>query len=96
MIPKKIELYNRYNDKNYLEKVQDNKYKLCLENHYLRMINNEDGSIRAVDPSGGPFIAKEGYIDGFYFTKLNKLKNIKVKVLDIERTDSGFIISTAQ
>lgn len=42
---------------NYLEDLGNNKYKLHAQyEDYMRVIYNEDNSIYAIDPSGGPFM----------------------------------------
>lgn len=55
---KKIKLPNRYGDKNYLEEVGPNKYKLVLDpnNGNLRFGFIEKNHHEYVDPSGGPFM----------------------------------------
>lgn len=54
----KIRLPNRHNERVYLEKVGDNKYKLicgtCLR---VGIINNNDNQYSFIDPSGGPMIS---------------------------------------
>lgn len=55
---KKIELLNRYGDKNYLEEVSPNKYKLVLDPNSgsFRYGFVEKDHYTFVDPSGGPFM----------------------------------------
>ena len=55
---KKIKLPNRYGDKNYLEEVEPNKYKLVLDSNSgnLRFGFIEENHHEYVDPSGGPFM----------------------------------------
>lgn len=55
---KKIKLPNRYGDKNYLEEVEPNKYKLVLDSNSenLRFGFIEENQYDYVDPSGGPFM----------------------------------------
>lgn len=62
----KISLPNRYGDKNYLEKVDENKYALRFGSeevgNYCRVglaegYSWEDNEFYFVDPSGGPFIS---------------------------------------
>ena len=68
-----IELYNRYGDKNYLDKVDEHIYILRLDpksESYCRVGLREgtvweDKEYDFVDPSGGPFIQVDSYkIDG--------------------------------
>lgn len=70
---KKIELGNRYGDRNYLEQVDENMYILRLDPQsadYCRVglkegTEWEDKEYSFVDPSGGPFIHVGSYeIDG--------------------------------
>lgn len=52
----KLPTHDRSN--NYLEDMGDNKYKLHAQyGDYIRVIYNDDESIYAIDPSGGPFMA---------------------------------------
>ena len=55
---KKIKLPNRYGDRNYLEEVEPNKYKLVLDSNSgnLRFGFIEENYHEYVDPSGGPFM----------------------------------------
>ena len=55
---KKIKLPNRYGDRNYLEEVEPNKYKLVLDSNSgnLRFGFIEENHYEYVDPSGGPFM----------------------------------------
>ena len=68
-----IELYNRYGDKNYLDKVDEHIYILRLDSNigdYCRFGLREgtvleDKEYDFVDPAGGPFIQVDSYeIDG--------------------------------
>ena len=55
---KKIKLPNRYGDKNYLEEVEPNKYKLVLDSNSgnLRFGFIEESHHEYVDLLGGPFM----------------------------------------
>lgn len=57
---KKIKLPNRYGDRNYLEEVEPNKYKLVLDSNSgnLRFGSRsiEGNHYEYIDPSGGPFM----------------------------------------
>lgn len=55
----KILLPNRYGDKNYLVDNGDGTYSADFSFNF-RMLTNADGSVYAVDPSGGPFLMR-GY-----------------------------------
>lgn len=69
----KIQLYNRYNNNIWLEKISDNMYELNGDVAYCRIIyeDNEMTIIKAVDPDGGPFMMVDNFeIEG------NKVKEI--------------------
>ena len=72
---------NTRGDNNYLEYIEDNKYKLVSEYPYIRIIfkDNPD-NITAIDPPSGPFIQVG-----------NKLNEIGKYVESITE-DNGFII----
>lgn len=54
----KVKLPNRYNERVYLERVGDNKYKLiCWTYLRIGIINNNDDQYSFVDPCGGPMIS---------------------------------------
>jgi hypothetical protein len=78
---KNIKLNTR-GDNNYLEYIEDNKYKLVAEYPYIRVLfkDNPD-DIYAVDPPSGPFIQVG-----------NKLNEVGKIVESITR-DNGFIIN---
>lgn len=77
---KNIKLNTR-GDNNYLEYIEDNKYKLVSEYPYIRIIfkDNPD-NITAIDPPSGPFIQVG-----------NKLNEVGKYVESITE-DNGFII----
>lgn len=62
----KIKLYNRYNEDNYLQHIEDDKWQLVLgnekDNNYVCIIGQEGeheidhNNLYAIDPPGGPFI----------------------------------------
>ena len=70
----KIKLYNRYNEDNYLQHIEDNKWQLIFGNKndiaYVRIIGQEgehkidNNNLYAVDPPGGPFISVGSKIAG--------------------------------
>lgn len=77
---KNIKLNTR-GDNNYLEYIEDNKYKLVSEYPYIRvMFKDNPDNIYAVDPPSGPFIQVG-----------NKLNEVGKIVESITR-DNGFII----
>ena len=65
---KKIKLDNRYNANIWLEHIDEDLWQLKSESpedlQYMRLIYEEDKSIFAIDPSGGPFLSL-GTIVGF-------------------------------
>lgn len=69
-----IQLYNRYRNNIYLEQIDKNKWKLCGDLNYCRIIfdDNEMTKIKAVDPDGGPFICVD-----LFEIKNNKIKTIQ-------------------
>lgn len=78
---KNIKLNTR-GDNNYLEYIEDNKYKLVSEYPYIRvLIKDNPDNIYAVDPPSGPFIQVG-----------NKLNEVGKIVESITR-DNGFIIN---
>lgn len=60
----KIKLPNRYGNKNYLETIGENTYRLILDdnNHYLRVLGID--TIEAIDPEGGPYMQVGEIIKG--------------------------------
>lgn len=77
---KNIKLNTR-GDNNYLEYIEDNKYKLVSEYPYIRVLFKDNfDNIYAVDPPSGPFIQVG-----------NKLNEVGKIVESITR-DNGFII----
>lgn len=55
--------FNRYGMKVSLEKVSPNQYKLKCEDEIIRCIFEEDNTtIKAVDPSGGPFLSVGSFV----------------------------------
>lgn len=55
----KIKLPNRYNEEVYLERIEDNKYKLVHNSSYLRLgfIKDMRDKYSFIDLSGGPMIS---------------------------------------
>lgn len=70
----KIKLYNRYNEDNYLQHIESDKWQLVLgnekDNDYIRILGQEGkheidhNDLYAVDPPGGPFISVGSKIAG--------------------------------
>lgn len=77
----KITLKNRYREKYTLLKQYDGRYKLDGDLEYLRVIYDNDGSIHAIDPPGGPFI----HIG-------SELHKMRVSKIDFDKT-IGFLIT---
>ena len=59
MLKNKIKLPNRYNEEVYLERIEDNKYKLVHNSSYLRLgfIKDMKDKYSFIDLSGGPMIS---------------------------------------
>ena len=74
---------NTRGDNNYLEYIEDNKYKLVSEYPYIRIIfkDNPD-NITAIDPPSGPFLQVG-----------NKVDEVGKTIESITRGDKGFIIN---
>lgn len=87
---KKYLLHNRYGDKNYLEQITDNKYKLSSgTNLGIRLIFNYDNSIVACDPSGGPLISVG---DNFKNICIDCADNIIIKTINSNEGQITFIV----
>ena len=69
----KIQLYNRYHSNIWLENIKDNVWELKAKDKddlsYLRVILNDDKSIYAIDPPGGPFLSIGTQVDNNYKIK---------------------------
>lgn len=79
---KNIKLNTR-GDNNYLEYIEDNKYRLVSEYPYIRIIfkDNPD-NITAIDPPSGPFLQVG-----------DKVNEVGKTIESITRGDVGFIIN---
>jgi len=84
---RKFLLLGRYGEKRFLKEVEPSVFKLTGEDlEYMRVIFSKDGkSIKAIDPSGGPFIAIDSFI-------LNK--KLYVKSITIDNDTQDFLIHT--
>lgn len=80
-----VTLSSRDGTKNYLRKIDDNKYMCCFEYSAAR-IARDAGKIVMIDPSGGPSIFVGSKIDG---TDIDKVSSIYFD------DNLGFIIETA-
>lgn len=70
--PLVIQLPNRYGDKNYLEEIEPNLFKVIFESpDYIRIGFEKDNSVAFIDPPGGPmlFVGSE-YIPGKIITEI--------------------------
>lgn len=67
---------NRDGHKNYFEKVKDNNYIFVTEHDWAtyRVIGGKD-DIKAVDPSGGPFITTGFKVENYIVTKIFEENN---------------------
>lgn len=86
--------YNRYGDKNYFVKVQNNLYKLEMGTDLPYRVIGDISNVEqfAIDPSGGPFISIGFTCDDFIINDIVKVNNNilfelilpnKIKVKDI-------------
>jgi GTP-dependent phosphoenolpyruvate carboxykinase len=77
---KEIKLHNRYNANIWLEYIGKNLWSLKSKKKedldYMRFIYNDDNSIYAIDPSGGPFLSIDGILT---------YDNKKLKIVSISR-----------
>ena len=71
---KKINLSNRYGYNFWLEHTSDDLWILKTTDEsnlkYMRQIYNEDNSIFAIDPSGGPFLSLGTEIDNYIIEEI--------------------------
>lgn len=70
---RKLLLLGRYGEKRYLQEVEPCIFKLTGEDlDYMQIVFSEDNkSIYAVDPTGGPFISVGSFIkDGIYIKSI--------------------------
>lgn len=78
----KINLYNRYREEIWLEEIEGGVWKLTSKNSealkYMRLILEDDGSIEAVDPPGGPFLRVESIIQDNL--KINSIEEINQEI----------------
>jgi hypothetical protein len=89
----KLKFYNRYGANIWLEHIQDDLWKLNSKEkedlEYIRIISNEDKSLYAVDPSGGPFI----YVGMFLIRNMKRKKGFIDKLYNVEEIlDGGFTL----
>jgi len=79
----KIKLYNRYREEIWLEEIEGGVWKLISKNpealKHMRLILEDDGSIWAVDPSGGPFLGIGGIIQDNL--RINSIEEINQEIL---------------
>ena len=79
-----MELISRYGDKHYLDKIEDNVYKLIVSDEYMRAgLTDNPNEYHFLDPSGGPFLCVGGYLP---------VVNKKIKSLKFEK-DKGYLIT---
>ena len=81
---RKILLMSRYGEKRFLKEIEPQIFKLIGDTDYMRVIIEKDGSIHAIDPTGGPMITVNSFIK----------KNIFVKGIDIDKNDGSYLIYT--
>ena len=77
MLKNKIKLPNRYNEEVYLERIEDNKYKLVHNSSYLRLgfIKDMKDKYSFIDLSGGPMISLKDKLSIGVVTSISKINN---------------------
>lgn len=70
----KIKLPNRYNEEVYLEKIEDNKYRLVHKSYYVRLgtIDGIKDKYTFIDISGGPMISLKDKLSIGVVKSINK------------------------
>ena len=72
-----IKLYNRYGDNIYLENLENNKWVLRGGDDYYRVIfDKSPDDIKAVDPSGGPFLSVGDKVEGKEIIEIVQISKI--------------------
>ena len=71
-----IKLYNRYGDNVYLENLEENKWVLRGGNYCRIIFDKSPDDIEAVDPSGGPFLAVGGKVEGKEIIEIVRISKI--------------------
>ena len=77
MLKNKIKLPNRYNEEVYLERIEDNKYKLVHNSSYLRLgfIKDMKDKYSFIDLSGGPMISLGNKLSIGVVKSISKINN---------------------
>lgn len=77
MLKNKIKLPNRYNEEVYLERIEDNKYKLVHNSSYLRLgfIKDIKDKYSFIDLSGGPMISLGNKLSIGVVKSISKINN---------------------
>lgn len=77
MLKNKIKLPNRYNEEVYLERIEDNKYKLVHNSSYLRLgfIKDMKDKYSFIDLSGGPMISLGDKLSIGVVKSISKINN---------------------
>ena len=71
----KVKLPNRYNEKVYLEKIEDTKYKLVHKSSYVRlgMIKGTKDKYSFIDINGGPMISLKDKLSVGVVKSINRI-----------------------
>lgn len=82
-----INLYNRYDDKFWLEYLSNNWWKLNGDLSYTRLGAGDDNweTINFIDPPGGPFMQVESF-------SITTDDGKKLILKEIKQTDKGYIL----
>lgn len=71
---------NRYGESVILKYIEDDKYRLVTEFPY-RIIYENDGSVSAVDPSGGPFLNIGSIVQNKEIIRISQTGILNLKTL---------------
>lgn len=82
---RKVLLLSRYNEKRFLEEKEPGVFILVGDMDYMRIIYNDDGTIYAIDPTGGPFISVGSLVSN---------KNLYIKCIDFNKETGDYLIYT--
>ena len=79
---KEIILRNRYPENKVLLRKTGVDWTLESNAYYHRCIINDDGSLYAVDPEGGPFLAVDGKIQNYTIKSIKEINGEYVFTLE--------------
>lgn len=93
MIENILKLYNRYGDNVYLEHLEGDEWILRGSEHTRIIFDKDPNDIKAIDPSGGPFLA-EGKTLTRHKKKIVSIsfkegRGFVLKLKDLDETDKS-------